>query len=42
MAKAEHRGYTKYPSFGHSAWTPAYNGDELLPWLVAQKRDAEK
>jgi predicted peptidase len=30
--------YTELPGVGHDAWTPAYTGPELLPWLFARRR----
>jgi predicted peptidase len=31
--------YTEYPRVGHNAWDPAYAAPELIPWLLAQRRD---
>lgn len=33
-----HPRYTELPGVGHNSWTPAYTGDELLPWMFKQKR----
>lgn len=30
--------FTVYPEAGHDAWTPAYQDQALLPWLLAQRR----
>ncbi len=33
--------YTEYKDAGHGAWKPAYENDELLPWLFSQSRPSE-
>jgi predicted peptidase len=30
--------YTEYPGVGHRSWGRAYSEEELLPWLLAQKK----
>ena len=30
---------TTYPGVGHDAWTAAYADEELLAWMLAQRRD---
>jgi predicted peptidase len=33
--------YTEYPDAGHDCWTPASREPDLLPWLFAQRREAQ-
>lgn len=30
--------YTEYPRIGHNSWDRAYREDELLPWMLQQRR----
>ena len=32
--------YTEFPGVGHGSWGPAWNEQELAPWLFAQRRAA--
>lgn len=31
--------YTEYPGVKHNSWDPAYAEPELMPWLLAQRRN---
>ncbi len=31
--------FTVYPGVGHNSWDKAYSEQELIPWLLAQKRE---
>lgn len=30
--------YTEYPGVGHNSWDRAYSEEELIPWLLSQRR----
>ena len=30
--------YTELPNANHNAWDPAYNDEELIKWMLAQRR----
>lgn len=30
---------TVYPGVGHNSWEPAYREPDLIPWMLAQRRD---
>ena len=34
--------YTEFPGVGHGSWGPAWNEQELVPWLFAQRRAADR
>ena len=32
--------YTEYPGLGHNSWDRAYSDEDLIPWLLSQRKSA--